>query len=92
MAIKCSIFKCANKAQTYIYLKAGQDQADLPEGLLSMLGELTQFLNLELDESSKLAQAKPKDVIRDLNAQGFYLQMPLGDDLKSQMPSHNYIQ
>lgn len=92
MTIKCDIYKCARKTDTYLYLKVGVDVDELPEGLLQLLGELSQFMRLELSESSKLAQVKTSDVLQALNDQGYFLQMPPAERLREQTPGSAYIQ
>lgn len=65
---------------------------DLPDGLKTLLGDLSQFLNLELNKSSKLAQANTEEVLIALLDQGYYLQMPPGDQLLTQIPGSGFIQ
>ncbi len=92
MPIQCDIYKSAVCAQTYLYIKKGASLDDIPDGLRQMLGELTQFLSLELTVNSQLAQVTAKDVIRDIDKQGYFLQMPPADLLNTQIPSSGYIQ
>jgi len=92
MKIKCEVYRCGEKADTYLYLKDGADLEDLPEKLLDLLGELTPFLKLELSESSKLARIETNDVLLALADQGYYLQLPPGELLKSQAPGSGFIQ
>ena len=92
MKIKCGVYRCARKADTYLYLKTGLKTEDLPEGLTRLLGELTQFLNLELDHDSKLAQVDASDVIAALADQGYFIQMPPAEDLLAQVPESGYLQ
>lgn len=92
MKIKCDVFRCARKAETYLYLKSGMQPEELPEGLLVLLGELTRFLSLDLDQSSKLAQVCVKDVIAALNDTGFFLQMPPGEVSRQHAPGAGYVQ
>ncbi len=92
MKIKCEVYRCGKKADTYLYLKDGADLEDLPEKLLDLLGELTPFLKLELSESSKLARIETNDVLLALADQGYYLQLPPGELLKSQAPGSGFIQ
>ncbi len=92
MEILCDIYTCAKKADTYLYLKAGIALEELPDGLLILLGDLKQFLSLELNESSKLAQVSALDVLAALDKQGYFLQMPPSESLESQVPASGYIQ
>jgi len=92
MKIKCEVYRCSKKADTYLYLKAGMQTEDLPDGLKALLGDLSQFLDLELSQSSTLAQANVDDVLSALLEQGYFLQMPPGERLKSSVPGSAYIQ
>jgi len=92
MKIKCEVYRCGQKADTYLYLKDGMDLEDLPDEMLDLLGELTPFLKLELSESSKLARTETSDVLRALADQGYYLQLPPGELLKSQVPGSGFVQ
>lgn len=92
MKIKCDIYKSAKKPDTYLYLVADKQPQDLPEPLKVLLGDLTRFLNLELSESSKLAQVDARDVLAAIMDQEYFLQMPPGDHRKEQLPGSGYIQ
>jgi len=43
------------------------------------MGELALVTSFELSPDRHLAQADPKQVIADIDSQGFYLQMPRSD-------------
>lgn len=92
MQIKCDVYKCDRKAETYLYLKSDIELVDLPDTLKSLLGELTQFLSLKLSPDSKLAQVAVRDVLAALNDQGYYLQMPPAERLKTQTPGSGFVQ
>jgi uncharacterized protein YcgL (UPF0745 family) len=92
MNFKCKVYRCSKKTDTYLYIEAGMDKDDLPNGLIHLLGDLSQFLNLELDESSKLARVEACDVLAALDDQGYFLQMPPAELLKLQVPGSGFIQ
>ncbi len=92
MKIKCEVYRCTRKADTYLYLKTGLETEDLPEGLVVLLGELTRFLSLELDRHSRLAQADARDVVAALDEQGYFIQMPPAETLLAQVPETGYVQ
>lgn len=92
MEIKCDVYKSDIKADTYLYLKTGIEQDDLPEALILLLGELTQFLSLALNPNSKLVLANTADVLHSLNEQGYYLQMPPGEVARKQAPGTGFVQ
>lgn len=76
MPVSCRVYKSSNKAQTYLYVKTNCTLDTLPEGLITLLGELTPFLTLELNASTKLAQVNVVDVINQLNENSYFLQLP----------------
>ena len=77
--MKCVVFRCRRKADTYLYVPENHDLDNLPQALLEMLGELSLVLELELSEERKLAQVDVMDVMKQLSESGYFLQMPPGD-------------
>lgn len=81
MAIECVIYKGHREADTYLYVPLADDgeTADLervPEELLALIGRLEEVMRLCLDEQRRLAQADVRQVMADLVAKGYYLQLP----------------
>lgn len=74
--MECSIYKGAKKLDHYLYVEREDDFTRVPEDLLSMLGELTLVMSIELTEARKLAQADVQRVMQLLEEQGYYLQVP----------------
>ncbi|MFZ5594160.1 MAG: YcgL domain-containing protein [Pseudomonadota bacterium] len=72
----CVIYKSLKKPDTYLYIERENDFTRVPEGLLQLLGRLEFVMNLDLTRGRKLAQADANEVRRQLDAQGYYLQMP----------------
>jgi len=79
--MRCYVYKGALKADHYLFL--AQEFALLttavPESILNLMGELELVTSFELSPDRHLAQADPKQVIADIDSQGFYLQMPRSD-------------
>lgn len=75
----CAIYKSSRKEHTYIYINEKEKFDDIPEVLMSTLGELSFVMELELYPEKFLAQANAADVIAKLKEQGFYLQLPPAD-------------
>lgn len=65
---------------------------ELPEELKQLMGDLSLVMRLAMDESTKLAQVKAADVLTSLKEQGYFLQMPPGEYLKTQAPGQDFIQ
>lgn len=78
--MKCVIYKGEKKQDTYLYIERDGDFSRVPEALLKMLGMLEWVMALELTSDRTLVQADPEQVRRQLNEQGYYLQMPPQDD------------
>ena len=74
--MQCFIYKGNRKQDTYLYIARDDDFTQVPQSLRDMLGELTSVMEITLDENKKLANADAKTVIKQLNEQGYYLQMP----------------
>jgi len=81
--MQCFVYKGEKKSDHYVYLAKELDfdrpEESLPAAILGLLGNLEFVLDFELTEDRKLSQADAKQVISDMNEQGFYLQMPKKD-------------
>jgi len=74
--MRCTVYRSASKAYTYLYLADGKELEDLPDFLLEMFGQAELFLELDLGKRQKLAQADLETVRQQLASKGFYLQLP----------------
>ena len=74
--MKCFVYKSIKKVDTYIYINQKDNFEKIPQKLLQLFGKLELAIELELTVESKLAFADTKLVIKNLNEQGYYLQMP----------------
>jgi len=76
----CSIYKGLKKQGSYLYLKSTlgkqDDFSNLPESLLSIMGKLELVMQLEINHSTKLAQAQANEVLAEIELNDFYLQLP----------------
>jgi len=52
------------------------DLTRVPNGLKQLLGKLEKVMDLELHAQRTLAQADVREVIGQIEAEGYYLQMP----------------
>jgi len=75
-SIHCAIYKGHKKYDSYLFVEKKDDFSRVPDSLLEMLGRLELVMLLELKENKKLAQADPVLVMKALEENGFYLQMP----------------
>ncbi len=74
--MKCVVYKGKKRRDTYLFIEREGDFSRIPESLLNMLGELELVLSIELSEDRKLASADVSDVRKQLQEEGFYLQLP----------------
>jgi uncharacterized protein YcgL (UPF0745 family) len=72
----CAIYKSLKKYDTYLYVAAKDDFSRAPESLLKLLGQPVHVMDLELTAERKLAQEDVAEVMRNLQTQGWHLQMP----------------
>lgn len=76
--MKCTVYKSLRQFDYYLYVSSEADLSVLPEGLLSLLGDLNKVIELELHSQRKLAQADVVEVMRQIKETGYFLQMPPG--------------
>lgn len=79
MALLCSIYRSEKKPGLYIYLKKDAPTCELPELVRQLCGTMTQVMGLQLTPVTVLANADAAEVIKSIEQQGFYLQMPPGE-------------
>lgn len=78
--MQCSVFKSPRRNYLYLYLKQGADFEDVPESLARVFGEPEFVIDLELSPARPLAREDVMQVMKNLDEQGFHLQMPPGEE------------
>ncbi len=74
--MNCYIYRCSRKEDLYIYLAEKDDFSGVPGEIMRGLG-ITEFsMELEITPRSKLAREDASTVIRNLEENGFHLQLP----------------
>lgn len=76
--MQCTVYKSLQQFDYFLYVRAEQGLARVPRGLQRMLGTLEKVMDLELHAERTLAQADVGEVMRQIDDQGYYLQMPPG--------------
>jgi uncharacterized protein YcgL (UPF0745 family) len=76
--MKCVVYKSLRQFDYYLYVSSETGLAGLPEGLLSLLGDLNKVIELELHSQRKLAQVDVVEVMHQIDETGYFLQMPPG--------------
>lgn len=75
-SLSCWVYRSPRKQEMYLYL-AAQDAFDaVPAALLERFGEPIPVIELELSAQRRLAREDVRQVMTNLQAQGFHLQMP----------------
>ena len=72
------IYRSPRKPEMYLYVDKKRALEDVPETLLAGFGEPQPVMSLMLEPGRKLARADAVQVLAQISAQGFYLQMPPG--------------
>ncbi|WP_017939604.1 YcgL domain-containing protein [Zestomonas thermotolerans] len=76
----CSIYKSPRKNEMYLYVLKADALSRVPEALLSVFGPPQHVFDLVLTPQRKLAREDIKQVLENLDKQGFHLQMPPPED------------
>jgi uncharacterized protein YcgL (UPF0745 family) len=71
------------KADTYLFVAADQDMEELPEALLSLLGELRDVVELDLMPERQLVRCSGSEVLAAIAEVGYYLQLPPAEFMRS---------
>lgn len=77
------IYRCKHRKDTFLYLPEKDNFEEVPDSLLEMLGEILFSFDFELDDSKKLIRAAAPEVIRNIQQNGYFLQLPPGKDEKT---------
>lgn len=72
----CFVYRSNKKQGMFLYLKKKDDFECIPESLLKLLGDITFSFEFDLSKDRKLVKAEATEVIRIINENGFFLQMP----------------
>jgi uncharacterized protein YcgL (UPF0745 family) len=75
-AVQCTVYKSLRQFDYFLYVRSDEQCERVPAGLKELLGDLRKVIELELHAERKLAQADVAQVMRQIEAQGYYLQMP----------------
>jgi uncharacterized protein YcgL (UPF0745 family) len=78
--MQCVVYKSFKQFDYFLFVKKEDEFTRVPDSLRQMLGVLEKVMDLELDESRKLAQADVVVVMQQIEERGYYLQMPPQSD------------
>lgn len=76
---RCWIYRSTRRRDMYLYLaqEAGFDAA--PKALIERMGTMELVIEIELYPGRKLARADADEVLKSLDRDGYYLQLPPAD-------------
>lgn len=75
--MKTYIYKSFKKEELYLYITKKDDFSEVPQELYNSMGKEPQFvMELELSQEKPLARENVVTVIKNLETQGFHVQMP----------------
>ena len=74
--MKCFIYRCSRKPDMYIYLAEEDDFSKVPKGIFNSLGIVEFAMELKLRADKKLAREEAAVVMKNLEDNGFHLQLP----------------
>lgn len=79
--MRCFVYRSKRKHHTYLFLPRQGDFSKVPESLLKLFGEGEFSFDFDLVPEKKLVLADAQEVLRNLDENGFFLQLPLGDEV-----------
>lgn len=75
--MKTFIYKSTKKDELYLYISKKDDFSDVPQELYDSMGKEPVFvMELELSAERPLAREDVTTVMKNLETQGFHVQMP----------------
>jgi uncharacterized protein len=74
--MQCSVYKSLRQFDYFLFVRTADEFSRVPEGLSQLLGRLEKVMDLELHPERALAQADVCEVMRQIDTQGYFLQMP----------------
>jgi hypothetical protein len=75
--MKTFIYKSTKKDELYLYISKKDDFSDVPQELYDSMGKEPVFvMELELSADRPLAREDVNTVMKNLETQGFHVQMP----------------
>ena len=74
--MSCAIYKTNKHDGLYLYVKEQDDFSDIPDEVMRQFEEPEHVFNLVLSGERPLAREDVLLVMKNLNTQGFHLQMP----------------
>ena len=74
--MNCYVYRSNKKPGMFLYLVEKDDFSQVPESLMKLLGEIVFSFEFDLSKDRKLVKAEAEEVLRIMNENGYFLQMP----------------
>ncbi len=74
--MNCFVYRSNLQPGMYLYLAEKDNFVNVPEALLKILGDLDYSFEFDLSKDRKLVRAESQEVLRIMNENGYFLQMP----------------
>jgi len=74
--VQCVVYKSLRQFDYFLFVDKEDGLTRVPDTLITLLGELKEVTELELYPARKLAQADAREVLAQIEAEGYFLQMP----------------
>ena len=79
----CDVFRSPRKEGMYLYVETKAGMTKVPDILAKQFGEPHFVMTLALTPDKKLARVSRDDVVDAILKQGFFLQMPPGEQVEA---------
>ncbi len=80
--MQCFVYRSKRKQQTYLFLPEQNNFTEVPESLVTLFGEAEFSFEFELTAERKLVMADAAEVLRNISENGYFLQLPPGDEMR----------
>ncbi len=77
--MKCAIYRSNKKDLTYLYLPEADDMSRVPDALMKLISPVERVFEFDLTPERELAQENAGEVLKQIEEQGWFLQMPQQD-------------
>lgn len=74
--MQCMVYKSLRRFDYYLFVKKDEGLERVPDTLKTLLGNLEEVTEVELHAQRKLAQSDAVEVMAQIEAEGYFLQMP----------------
>ncbi|HIL77684.1 MAG: YcgL domain-containing protein [Gammaproteobacteria bacterium] len=74
--MRCFIYKSSKKDELYLYIAKQDDFSNIPQAILKSIGLPEFVMQLDITPERVLAREKATDVIKGIEENGFFIQMP----------------